>query len=131
MPPDLKSGSGGTDANGLLTIDEIDSIVTATAAAAAESQEFKRVDKSKEINEVIANWANNPSAYFSQLNGRGGQSGKSIIISNMHVGRDSSPKQVHPSLTAKLQLLTQNNEKYGKMVSYTNLDNLIERRQHP
>lgn len=63
--------SYGGNESSPFTIDEIDNIVTATTAAANESH-FKRVEKSKDINEVFANFASNSPAYFSQLDGPNG-----------------------------------------------------------
>lgn len=51
--------------------DEIDNIVT--------TQLTNRADKTKEINEVIANWSNHPFHF------EGGSQGKSFIIQNVSV----------------------------------------------
>jgi len=68
-----------------MMIDEIDNIVT------CEVPTYRRADKNKEINDVIANWANNPNAYFQHFEGSTG--GKSIIISNLQVASSNNAGQ--------------------------------------
>lgn len=69
-------------------MDEIDSIITTTAAIDGTHPSFMRADKNKEINDLIASWSNPQSILLESGTVGGGASnagGKSIIISNVPV----------------------------------------------
>lgn len=69
-------------------LDEIDNIVTTADITNSAAAAQLRRDKKREINEVIAEWVNNPNAYIQHFEGTSGS--KSIIISNMQVGSNGS-----------------------------------------